>query len=344
MPNDVISSITIPVNGSPVTYDIKDAAARTAAGNAATLAFKTIAANETNIVADSKDDTVTFSQGDKIKITGAASTDTITFAHDDSVTAVPAGLYEVGTDKYGHVVLGNAFTIPAGVSPYTSNPAMDGSASAGSSDKFARGDHVHPTDTSRAPLASPTFTGTPKAPTATAGTNTTQIATTAFVKTAVDNAVSGAVVFKGTQTSVSAIKALTNVKQGWMYIVSSSDDDNGQEWVATADIGSTADATKWEMLGTLDVGDLGALAYKDSGSVTLTPGGSVSGSVTVGSTNVYEITGVGSMPTYSVTNEVLTITAGSAPTRSQKTVGASGAATTSLSFSGTEQTVSVVFS
>ncbi len=33
--------------------------------------------------------------------------------------------------------------------------------------------------------ASPTFTGTPAAPTATAGTNTTQIATTAFVTTAV---------------------------------------------------------------------------------------------------------------------------------------------------------------
>ena len=37
----------------------------------------------------------------------------------------------------------------------------------------------------KAPLASPTFTGTPVAPTATAGTNTTQVATTAFVTTAV---------------------------------------------------------------------------------------------------------------------------------------------------------------
>lgn len=35
------------------------------------------------------------------------------------------------------------------VSPYTSNPAMDGTASAGSSALYARGDHVHPTDTSR---------------------------------------------------------------------------------------------------------------------------------------------------------------------------------------------------
>ena len=40
----------------------------------------------------------------------------------------------------------------------------------------------------KAALASPTFTGTPKAPTASAGTNTTQLATTAFVKTAVSNA------------------------------------------------------------------------------------------------------------------------------------------------------------
>jgi hypothetical protein len=37
----------------------------------------------------------------------------------------------------------------------------------------------------KAPLASPTFTGTPAAPTAAPGTNTTQVATTAFVQTEV---------------------------------------------------------------------------------------------------------------------------------------------------------------
>lgn len=37
----------------------------------------------------------------------------------------------------------------------------------------------------KAPLASPALTGTPTAPTATAGINTTQIATTAFVNTAI---------------------------------------------------------------------------------------------------------------------------------------------------------------
>lgn len=59
--------------------------------------------------------------------------------------------------------------------------AMNGTQAAGTSNLYARADHVHPTDTSRAPLASPTFTGTPAAPTAAADTNTTQLATTAFV-------------------------------------------------------------------------------------------------------------------------------------------------------------------
>lgn len=41
---------------------------------------------------------------------------------------------------------------------------------------------------SKADTASPTFTGTPAAPTATAGSNTTQIANTAYVKIEVDAA------------------------------------------------------------------------------------------------------------------------------------------------------------
>jgi hypothetical protein len=44
----------------------------------------------------------------------------------------------------------------------------------------------------KAPLASPDLTGVPTAPTATAGTNTTQVATTAFVGTAVSNLVASA--------------------------------------------------------------------------------------------------------------------------------------------------------
>jgi hypothetical protein len=40
------------------------------------------------------------------------------------------------------------------------NPVSNGTASSGTSTRYARADHVHPVDTSRAPTANPTFTGT----------------------------------------------------------------------------------------------------------------------------------------------------------------------------------------
>jgi hypothetical protein len=61
------------------------------------------------------------------------------------------------------------------------NPVINGTAAVGSSLRFARADHIHPTDTTRAPVASPTFTGAPAAPTPAADTNSTRLATTAFV-------------------------------------------------------------------------------------------------------------------------------------------------------------------
>ena len=66
-------------------------------------------------------------------------------------------------------------------------PLMNGAANAGSTSTWTRADHVHPTDTTLAPIASPNFTGIPLSPTAVLGTNTTQIATTAFVFNAIGN-------------------------------------------------------------------------------------------------------------------------------------------------------------
>ena len=85
----------------------------------------------------------------------------------------------------------------------SATPLVDGTAAVGTSLRYARQDHVHPTDTSRAALASPTFTGTPAAPTAAADTNTTQLATTAFV---VGQASSTAPVVDGTATVGTSLK------------------------------------------------------------------------------------------------------------------------------------------
>lgn len=72
-----------------------------------------------------------------------------------------------------------------------------------------------------APLASPALTGTPTAPTPTTGDNSTNIATTAFVTTAISG-VSGAMTFKGTVGTGGTVDDLptTGVKVGDTYKVS----------------------------------------------------------------------------------------------------------------------------
>ena len=84
----------------------------------------------------------------------------------------------------------------------------------------------------KANLASPTFTGTPKAPTAAAGTNTTQIATTAFVVNEIDAkmASTDAMIYKGTiaggnATGYGALTPAAN--KGWTYKVSTAGKING---------------------------------------------------------------------------------------------------------------------
>ncbi|QHJ82389.1 MAG: hypothetical protein [Bacteriophage sp.] len=66
-------------------------------------------------------------------------------------------------------------------------PVVDGTATVGTSLRYARQDHVHPTDTSRAPVASPSLTGIPLAPTPAVGTSTTQIATSGMLQAEIAN-------------------------------------------------------------------------------------------------------------------------------------------------------------
>lgn len=81
-------------------------------------------------------------------------------------------------------------------------PIVNGTAAIGTSLKFARADHVHGTDTTRAPLASPTFTGLVTAP---AG-NTTQAGglklTSGTLKTTPVIGDSGSLEYAGTTMSI----------------------------------------------------------------------------------------------------------------------------------------------
>jgi len=91
-----------------------------------------------------------------------------------------------------------------------------------------------------APLANPTFTGTPAAPTASAATNTTQIATTAFVRTEISNLVDSA---PGALDTLNELAAAINDDASFSTTVTNS--------IATK-IGNVVEDTSPQLGGDLD--------------------------------------------------------------------------------------------
>jgi Carbohydrate binding domain len=104
--------------------------------------------------------------------------DMLPLARSGDTSAYHATVAEIATFANGAYVPNYA----------TANPSMDGAASPGTAITVSRGDHVHPVDTSRAPLNSPAFTGSPVLPGATTGftqstaDSSTKLATTAYVQ------------------------------------------------------------------------------------------------------------------------------------------------------------------
>lgn len=104
--------------------------------------------------------------------------------------------------------------------------------------------------------------------------------------------------FKGTKSTAAEILALTSASAGDMWIVSGTGSDNGEEWICKESFTGGADSTKWEMLGKLTQ-TLGAFAYVDTGTVTVTPAGSVSVSLSgTAATNGYGVKSAGSLPSF----------------------------------------------
>lgn len=132
----------------------------------------------------------------------------------------------------------------------------------------------------KAPLESPALTGTPTAPTAADGTNTTQIATTAFVKTAVEQgmAAADALKFKGTIGAAAdnpTVESLpTPHEAGWTYKVVTDGTYAGKQAEVGDLIICTADST------TASDDDWTIVQSNIDGAVT-GPASSVSGHVAI---------------------------------------------------------------
>ena len=103
--------------------------------------------------------------------------------------------------------------------------------------------------------------------------------------------------------------------------------------------------TAWQAFG--DLSDLGELAYADTASGNVVAEGTVSKpsiTVTPTTTDIPNVTNVGSMPTFSVENETLIITAGQTPTLGTAIAAVTGASAeldSAPTFTGTSVSVTV---
>lgn len=168
------------------------------------------------------------------------------FGNDLLATSAVPGLFSAAekTKLAGIAEGANNITVDSALSSSSTNPVQNKAINTALGNK--------------ANLASPTFTGTPKAPTAAAGTNTTQIATTAFVKSAVDTAIAGV-----TQFDFEVVTSLptTGVK-GVIYLVAHSHGtgDAYDEYIWTG--------SAYEKIGNTDIDLSGYMLKTDMVAIT----------------------------------------------------------------------------
>lgn len=95
------------------------------------------------------------------------------------------------------------------------------------------------------------------------------------------------------------------------------------------------------VISATSIGNLGALAYKDSASGSITPSGSVSVSVTPSTDTVNSIEDIGTLPSFNAINDTLFFNTGTLPTKGTTQTVVTGISSATGSFSGTADTVTV---
>ena len=209
------------VNGHALSADVTVTASDIGVAAGAEVnqnAFSNVKVGSTTVAADSKTDTLELVAGSNVTLTPDATNDKVTIAATDTVYTHPShtahstsAIYKFTNDALGHV---NAATAAAA----SDIVSLLGNTAVNRATGDASGNNIAST---YAPKASPALTGTPTAPTAAAGTNSTQIATTAFVTNAVGTATAGALQYKGTATAESDISGQA-YKKGWYYVVATA--------------------------------------------------------------------------------------------------------------------------
>lgn len=213
---------------------------------------------------------------------------TLTITNKAVDVTVPTKTSDLTNDS-GFITTGD---IPEGAAASTTTPKMDGTAAIGTELAFARGDHVHPSDTTKVDketgkgLSTNDYTTAEKdklagiaagaevnvqsdwsaasgdaailnKPTTLAGYGITDAMTATAIESAINAAVSSVFKYKGTKATVSALPDSGNT--------------TGDVWHVTADSSEYVwNGTSWEELGTI-IDLSGYLQSVSIAGITLTP-------------------------------------------------------------------------
>ena len=205
--NIATNTSAINANANAITANTTAITAEASTARAAELALtNSVSSNTASISSNS----VSITSNTADIITNSVNITTNTNAITSNANAITANTTAIGaeatTARAAELALTNS------VSSNTANITSNTSAIAANTSSIL----TNSSDIElRAPIISPTFTGTPTAPTAAAGINTTQLATTAFVNNATSNinasTISGTVALSqgGTgQTTIAGIKSV----------------------------------------------------------------------------------------------------------------------------------------
>lgn len=173
-------------------------------------------------------------------------------------------------------------------------PLMDGTAAVGTSAKYAREDHVHPTDTSRAPVSTTVtnvaWDGTNKKLTKTINGSTSDIVTASTLKT--DLGLSSAMLFMGslgTDGTITSLPVAATGNQGYTYKVITANTYANQ----AAKVGDVfvSNGSSWVLIPSGDepsgtVTSVGVSNATNGGLTVTSSPITTSGTISIGHTNV----------------------------------------------------------
>lgn len=180
---------------------------------------------------------------------------TVTITNKIANITVPTKTSDITNDS-GFITTAD---VPEGSTASSTTPKMDGTATVGTETAFARGDHIHPTDTSRASASSvTTLTGRVELLETTVGAGGT---IDSRIGAAIASALTSVMDYKGTVSTVANLPASGN-KNGDVYHVTENDGEYAWDGTAWEEIGSTVDLS-----GYVETSDMSAITSTEINTI-----------------------------------------------------------------------------